>query len=229
MPGKNRVVAACAAGVVPWACASVADASFSFGEIEFWVGSGANQAALVLDWNDGKGDESLAWGFRWDGSATGADMLAAVIRADARLYGAFASFIFGDVTIGLGYDTDGDGFQTAPATAFDADGWAWVAPRDGTTALDSGDHYVEGWNTGFWAYYVADDSPFEIGGAWQAPATGLSGRVLIDGAWDGLAFAPAFSGPEPGVPVAAAVPAPATLGAFGAVALASLRRHQSHR
>ena len=71
----------------------VASASFVFDDIGFWVGSGANQAALVIDWNgpDGSGSEpvSYAWGFRWDGVATGQNMLAAVINADANLYGRF--------------------------------------------------------------------------------------------------------------------------------------------
>jgi hypothetical protein len=205
-------------------CAGHARASFAFEDIEFWVGSGANRAALVIDWNDGKSAESLAWGFRWDGVATGADMLEAVARADDRLFGAAATFVWGTAMIGLGYDLDGDGFQTSPATAFDADGWAPVAPRDGTAAADPDDHYVEGWNTGFWAYYIADASPFEVGGAWDAPTTGFAGRVLTNGAWDGFAFAPGFSGPEPGEPVAASVPAPGVLGLVGVAALVSPRR-----
>src|SRR3974390_1833771 len=46
-----------------------------FSNIQFWVGSGANQAALVIDWRDGLTPESLLWGYRWNGSATGLDML----------------------------------------------------------------------------------------------------------------------------------------------------------
>ena len=42
------------------------------GDIQLWAGTGANEAAMVIDWNDGKSDESLVWGYRWDGSATGA-------------------------------------------------------------------------------------------------------------------------------------------------------------
>jgi hypothetical protein len=135
-----------------------------------------------------------------------------VVRADDRLFGAIGSFVFGIATIGLGYDSDDDGFQTSPAIAFDSDGYALVGPRDGTMPLDPDDHYVEGWNTGYWAYYVAPDSPYGSGGAttWDYASTGLSGWVLSEGEWDGLGFAPAFDGPAPGEPVAA-VPAPATM------------------
>ena len=50
----------------------------SFDQIQYWVGSGQNRAALVLQWNDGGNPVSLAWGYRWDGSASGLDMLRAV-------------------------------------------------------------------------------------------------------------------------------------------------------
>jgi len=37
-----------------------AQAAFTFDDIEYWVGTGSNRAALVIDWHDGKNQQSLA-------------------------------------------------------------------------------------------------------------------------------------------------------------------------
>lgn len=220
MPGTRCVAIACAIGVGPL-CAS-AHADFGFDDIQFWTGAGENRAALVIDWNDGKTNESIAWGYRWSGAATGIDMLEAVVRADDRLFGAIGSFVWGSAAIGLGYDSDADGFATSPPIAFDGDGYALVGQRDGTTPADIDDHYVEGWNTGYWSYYIAPSSPY-AGDTWAYANDGLSGWVLSDGEWDGVSFAPGFDGPAPGAPVSA-VPAPASVCLVIVGATALLRR-----
>ena len=49
---------------------------FTFDDIEFWVGTGANRAALVIDWLENSNEPpALVWGYRWNGTATGRDML----------------------------------------------------------------------------------------------------------------------------------------------------------
>ena len=61
--------------------------TFSFDEIQFWVGAGAQRAALMIDWQEGAAEPpALAWGYRWDGTASGSDMLRAILAADDRLY-----------------------------------------------------------------------------------------------------------------------------------------------
>ncbi|NQT51826.1 PEP-CTERM sorting domain-containing protein [bacterium] len=42
-------------------------------ELETWVGAGANEAVMVVDFNQGGGDV-FAFGYRWDGAATGEQM-----------------------------------------------------------------------------------------------------------------------------------------------------------
>ena len=60
---------------------------FTFDDIEFWVGTGANRAALVIDWVEGSTEPpALVWGYRWDGTARGSDMLTAIVAADPRLF-----------------------------------------------------------------------------------------------------------------------------------------------
>ena len=62
-----------------------ADASFSFDDIQFWVGSGSKRAALVIEWHDGNRPDAMVWGYRWDGEATGHDMIVAIAKADQKL------------------------------------------------------------------------------------------------------------------------------------------------
>jgi PEP-CTERM putative exosortase interaction domain len=177
----------------------------SFDDIQFWVGSGENRAALVIDWNDGKSSESLVWGYRWDGTANGLDMLQAVISADPRLYGHFGSYVWGTAIQGLGYDLNGNGFSVSPSLTFDAGGLAFTtSPDDLRTASDAADHYIEGWDYGFWAYYNKSSADE----AWTSALIGAEFRALSDGVWDGYSFAPEFSGPEPGEPFAAPIPEP---------------------
>jgi hypothetical protein len=181
----------------------------TFADIEFWVGSGTNQAALVIDWADGLGPESLVWGYQWNGDATGLDMLLAVVRADSRLFAHLGQYGWGTAVYGLGYDRNGNGvFGVSPDPGFDAQGVALsLSPNDARAATDAGDHWREGWNTGYWAYYLSSDG----GTTWTSSSVGVASRVLVSGAWDGWRFAPGFSAQPPGVPVPAPVPEPGTV------------------
>ena len=66
-----------------------ADASFTFDDIQYWVGNGSNKAALVIEWHDGNRPDAMVWGYRWDGEATGHDMIVAIAQADPRLDGIY--------------------------------------------------------------------------------------------------------------------------------------------
>lgn len=218
--------------------------AITLNEIDFWVGSGPNEAALIIDWKDGKSPQALAWGFRWDGVATVGDMIQAIagttqIRAadsgafiadvngaDPRLFVRMSQHSFGNAIFGLGYDVDGDGAS-------------YITGLEGTetgSAVDPDDHYVEGWfNEGYW---------FGVGG------TGAGGfdfnefvydsLALTDGNIYGLAFDDDFStflggssGDEPQSIVAApaptqsnGVPEPASLVMLGMSALALMTRRR---
>lgn len=180
-----------------------------FDDIQFWAGSGVKQAALVVDWNDGKPNESLLWGFRWDGSATGEDLFRAIDAADPRLFlDVKTDPTFGDFLNAIGYDVDGDGFSTA----------------------DPDDHYHAGFELGnFWAYFTFESTPFGPGG-WAESNVGFADRPLANGSWDGWNW-DAFPADPPGEPVAAVaapVPEPTSVGlivgAAGAILLARRRR-----
>lgn len=209
--------------------AAVSSASAQvFDDIAFWVGEGANRAGFVIDWNDGISDESLMWGFRWDGSATGEDMLTAIVSADARLFAHLsAPGSFGVSPYGIGYDADGDGyFGVTPSLTFDSFGLSTGSPFDGRDATDADDHWQEGWvSDGYWSYWLGSgDDP-----SWEGAMTGMSDRVLTDGSWDAWSYAAGFGEVLPSMPVAAAVPAPASLALLGAGLLAARRRRPQGR
>jgi hypothetical protein len=138
----------------------------SFDDIEFWVGSGSNQAAVAIDWfKDSTDDPALVWGFRWDGAATGQTMLNAIVAADPRLFAKSGGFGgLGSSLYGLGYD-DGDGeFALDDDTVFDEFGFAASAgPADLGMAVDADDLYREGWFLGYWHSRSAIRTPAEAG------------------------------------------------------------------
>lgn len=184
----------------------------SLDDIQLWAGSGNNRAAVVIDWNSGSNPESFVWGYRWDGTASGIDMIQAVVAADPRLHAHFSDFSFGRSLLGIGYDLNNDGaFTVDPALSFDSSGLAIGSgsanANDARTATDSADLYREGWNSGFWAYYLKSDGSED----WSSALTGSADRTLLDGAWDGYSFAAAFNSSVPDSPVVAAIPEPAPL------------------
>jgi len=202
---------------------------FDFGDITHWAGSGLNEAAIVIDWNDTMTPESIVWGYRWNGTATGEDMLRAVVASDSNLYIKVSDeTAFGIALFGIGYDLDADGFALTSNETFtnrtivtDYDG------ADGASASDADDHYQEGWYTGFWGYYVAEsDGTLPGSGDWGFSGLGMSSRELSDGSWDGWSFASGFDGstPDAPTPASAPVPEPFSVAGLGLGLLALKRR-----
>ncbi len=218
-----------------------AHAAFTFDDITYWVGSGANRSALVIDWHDGK--DAVAYGYRWDGAATGEDMITAIADADPRLVvyrgDTDPANTAGDGTggpnsiYGIGLDRDGDGFTLTPGSS------------DTGSPADPDDSYAEGWFTNYWGYFVNIDNNeylfgpppnFEMspnpdfgtltgepynGGSWGFSGLGFIDHVLFDGSWDGWGF----NGNAPGEPIAVPEPASAAfLVVLGALVWTRRRR-----
>ena len=66
--------------VTPPAGPTPEEATIDFNDILFWVGEGTNEAVMAVNW----ADTALAWGYRWNGTATVADMMAHIAAADPR-------------------------------------------------------------------------------------------------------------------------------------------------
>jgi len=137
-------------------------------EVTYWTGAGpgdgVHEAVMVVDWQV-PGQDSLVFGYRWTSEVTGEDMLTAIDSADNRFYFEW-HFLYEGAVYGIGWDADGDGFDRA----------------------DPDDYYAEGWwSNGFWRYYLSTD-----GETWAISETGVAGRTLSDGDWDGWSWSPDF-------------------------------------
>ena len=70
-------------------------------DLNYW-GTGSNRSALVVDWNDGKTNETLAWGFRWDGPApTVGDLLGSLAAVAAGIVIIFTGKVIADPLLSL--------------------------------------------------------------------------------------------------------------------------------
>lgn len=170
-------------------------AATTFDDIQYWVGTGSNRAAFVVQWNDGKNSDALIWGFRWDGTATGEDMLKAILKTDRRFFALlYKGTQAGSTVGGLGFDLNGaktiglykgtdytypfypvNGFVNTTAYDFDA-----------YTAIDANDHWQAGYTNGEWSYWTKNAADTNFGSV----STGASGRVLENGSWDVWNYAP---------------------------------------
>lgn len=207
-------------------------------DIEFWVGSGPNETALAIDFDGASpSDESLVWGYRFTGPATGEDMFRAVVGGDERLFAKISTpGGFGISIFGIGYDANDDGaFGIDDGTSFDSMTGiaAGSGAADGAQAVDEMDFYEEGFFDAFWHLGVSEGNPFD-GGSWASAGTGVTGVVLADGDWLSLAYDADFSLTDFAEnPVAAPVPEPPAgpllLAAAAMLSLLAVRRRGRDR
>ncbi len=188
------------------------DGTFTMDMIENWTGEGENQAALVIQWNVDGETTALVFGYRWNGQATGADMLKAVAKNNPRLYTLMQYTNVssptdpdGGYTInGIGWDADDDGdialidtgngnqvytsedgFFEHPRGYKPGQGGSSDYDYDNWKARDTDDYWRAGWYQGYWSYWVKDS----FNDLFSYSSWGASGRVLQNGSWDGWNFA----------------------------------------
>jgi len=170
-------------------------ADFNFDDIVYWVGTGTNEAAFVVQWNDAKNPDALVWGFRWNGTATGEDMLKAIAKTDKRFFSLlYQGTQFGTAIGGLGFDLDGNdtnalyknGNTTYPLYPVDGIINTTSYDFDDYTAKDADDHWATGWYSGYWSYWVKDPADTEFGYS----GLGASSRQLENGSFDVWNFNP---------------------------------------
>jgi hypothetical protein len=206
----------------------------TFADLNTW-GEGDQIAGVIIDWNDGKSSSSLAWGYRWSGTQTAADMMTTLAASDPRLFLRMdTATSFGPLLLGIGYQTGDDAFGVTGAqdtlgngvtltfsdglsdANVSADSFDGPASSTGALPVNAADRYVEGFNdNGFWSIYFAGTNNFATAPSFEAPTewidafVGLGGATLEDEGWYGFSFAAGFVGSPPDAAISA-IPEPAT-------------------
>jgi len=208
-------------------------------DIRLWAGSGTNRAAMVVEWSTPESsgyttvpapvaDKTFVWGYRFNGTATGAQMLAAILAADPRLY-VVASEAGGTYVEGIGYNLKGDGgigITDGSSTNYFPNGFLTNATVDVDAAapLNTNDLYWGGyfgpnwelWNElgdagglltapdrGTNSYWTPDDpeNPYSgVHGQWEYAQVGLDGLALTNGSWIGFSVAAGEYEGDPSAP-----------------------------
>lgn len=73
---------------------------FTASDVETWIGTGPDSTILVIDFQDGTGTSSFAWGYAFSGTVTGETMLADITAADAQLSSVVGGGFLSDVSYG---------------------------------------------------------------------------------------------------------------------------------
>ena len=226
----GRIVAA---GILVVVAAGAARADLvsvsSFDDLLYWTGSGTNEAALVLQFpttvsSSTVAPAAIAWGYRWNGSATMEQMVFAL-----------AGGITGGPAPAAGSD---------PRLAFDVSDWGTLSKPEyfvnsisyAQAGLPAGwspvTREIPEWNDpNFAALYTRAGDGSWSSGPFTLSDFGMSSITLADGDWYGFVYTDgpgtfAFSQPV------AAVPEPATWtmllgGALAAIAVARRRARRS--
>ncbi len=185
--------------------------TFTLDSIKNWSGEGPKRAGLVIQWNTGRDHYALAFGYRFDGSPTGIDMLRCVVENNPQLYGLFqrtnvssGNEKFGYTINGLGWDANcsgvpvtiidtgnGDEAYTSTSGFFDHPRGCSESVSypdydyDNWISADPEDYWQAGWYVGYWSYWLKDGN-----GGFTYSGVGASGRTLSDGSWDGWNYCP---------------------------------------
>ena len=166
----------------------------SFNDIQFWIGSGTNRAALVVEWSTPESfgyttvpapvaDKSLVWGYRFNGTATAAQMFNTILAADPRLNAVETYYpSFGISILGIGFHLAGGsdpGITDGTTTNFFANGLLTNATVDvdAAASLNPGDLYWGGWYGPNWESWTELG---DAGGFLNAPDRGTNTYWMPD-------------------------------------------------
>jgi hypothetical protein len=202
-------------------------ATFLGSDITNWIGPGAgpgiSQSVLVIQWPS---QPAWAWGYRWDNNTTrdGRDMLMALAGRDARFSFTGSGFISD-----LRWDANLDGTPEFTFPSFNATTGQYLNYFVNNNqqfgvfdngAAPAGAHILP-----------PPGSPYdETGpGAWISSNTGVLGRPVVDGSWDGWIYSDGSTVPALPVNAPSPIPEPGAPGLILAGAAAGLRRQRPFR
>lgn len=71
--------------------------SISSSDIQFWCGTGSNEAIVVVGWDDSSPAMAYAWGVRWNGNVVAIDLIDSIATYDSRFSYQFGGGMISDV------------------------------------------------------------------------------------------------------------------------------------
>ena len=227
---RNNTLRRFAAGALSYSAilltlSSSEGGAFLVSDVTNWIGPGAgpgiSHSVLVIQWPS---QPAWAWGYRWNGSTTrdGRDLLLALAGADARFSFTGTGFISD-----LRWDANLDGTPEFTFPGFNANTGQYlnyfVNNNQQSGVFDNGAAPAG-------AHILPPlGSPYDEAGPgdWIASNTGVLGRPVVDGSWDGWIYSDGST--LPALPVNAPFPIPEPGGAaiFLAAATTGLRRRRN--
>jgi len=199
--------------------------AISLDDIPLWTGCGTNRAALVIEWNAPEmfnattvpapvANQTMVWGYRFNGPATGTQMLQAIAAADPKLYVVVEDYGWGTTVNSIGYNLSGNGVigvTDGTSTSYITNGYLTTATLDpdASTAINSGDLFWSGFSGPNWQFWteLGDAGGFSASpnrgsspywnpdtytqGQWAAADYGMDDLPLTDGSWIGFSVAAA--------------------------------------
>lgn len=200
--------------------------AISLDDIPLWAGAGTNCAALVIEWSVPESlanstvpvpvaDKTLVWGYRFNGTASGSQMLGAILAADPKLYIIETNV---PLVTGIGYNLNANGLigitdgsttnsishglltntsvNVDAAHAINAGDLYWggfAGPRwEVWTELGDAGGFLLSPNRGSAPYWTPTDTVnFSAGnqGQWSLAQTNLDNLQLTNGSWIGFSVA----------------------------------------
>jgi hypothetical protein len=201
--------------------------AISLDDIQLWAGSGTNRAALEVEWNSPEvfnntivpapvATKTMVWGYRFNGTAKGTQMLYAILTADPKLYAVVnENLTNGTMIDAIGYNLSGNGNPGVVAggvTNYFINGLftnAVPTKADSEIPLNSGDLYWGGDNGPQWLVWTEQndaggfgnspnrgsstnwDPIAKVQGQWEYTSNSLDNLPLTNGSWIGFSVAAA--------------------------------------
>jgi len=181
---------------------SVPPANIDSSDVDYWVGTGDSISILVVKWNDGLDPDELVWGYRWDSTKYGINMIYDIVKDDPRFYALFYDTngaldsngnLLGVALGGFGFNLSGDDtlrlVLNNTTISPDTNGIFITTSYnfDAYTVANPANHWKSGWSNSYWSYWVSDSLGSSTA-IWAYSNWGASSRVLKNRSIDAWYF-----------------------------------------
>ena len=204
-------------------------ATFLMSDVTNWTGpaagAGINQAVLVIQWPS---QPAWAWGFRWSSAGTrnGRDLLLSLAGVDPRFSFTGSGFI-GD----LRWDADLNGTPDLTFPGYNATTFQYLNyfVNNNMQAPDNYNSGASDGTPGGGAHVLPPlGSPYDGAGpgSWVNSNTGVLGRPVVNGSWDGWIYSDGSLVPALAVNAPMPVPEPSSAAVVALVGVSTLMRRR---